>query len=85
MNLPKYSKPVCTLVRRMKIPKSDSENYDHDTFSTAGILKENVPSCLSCKPVLLKGIKLSELNRQHLFGRKEGRNLLVISELPGIC
>ena len=79
MNLLKYSKPVCTLVQRMKIPKSDSENCNDDTFSTVGRLKENVPSDLSCKPVLLKRIKLGELNRRHSFGRKEGRNLLVIS------
>lgn len=85
MNLPKYSKPVCTLVRRMKIPKSDSENYNDDTFSTAGRLKESVLSRLSCKPGLLKRIKFGELNRQHSFGRKEGRYLLVIPELLGIC
>ena len=80
MNLLKYSKPACTLVLRMKIPKSDSENDNDDTFSTAGRLKENIPSCLFCKPVLLKRIKLCELNRQHSFGRKEGRNLSIISK-----
>ena len=32
MNLPKYSKRLCTLFRKMKIPKSDSEHYYDDTF-----------------------------------------------------
>ena len=83
MNLPKYSQRLCTLVRKMKIPKSDSENYYDYTFPTAG--KEKVLSCPSCKAVLVKRIKLGELNQQHSFVGKVGRNLLVICGLLGIC
>ena len=76
----KVCKPLCTLVRRMEIPQSDSEHCFDDKISTEGTQRRTY-----CEAVLLKRTKLGELNMYHSFRMKEGRNLLIFSELPRIC